>query len=116
MLHLTLPNGTLAPFTGKDIFVVFGENSTAGVGSTFNKRIKNTCHTSMRQGKAVSFDLGLLTGFAEKKSRFLGSSTTNMGMTSGYKRVEETYVTHWTPLKAEDGSVKKCVLTIVPKM
>lgn len=64
----------------------------------------------------MSFELSLLTGFAEKKSRFLVSSSGNGGMTSGFKRVEESYVTHWTPLKAEDGMVKKCVLTIVPKM
>ena len=71
---------------------------------------------ALKNEKAVSVELGLLTGFAEKKSShvwFSGGSSREEG---GLRRVEERYITHWTPLKGEDGSVKKVVLTIAPKL
>lgn len=56
-----------------------------------------------------------MTGFAEKKPGFFGGGGGG-GRNDGYRRVEERYVSHWTPLKGEDGGVKKVVLTIAPKM
>ena len=33
-----------------------------------------------------------------------------------WKRVEERYISHWTPVKDEEGRVGWCVLTIAPKV
>jgi len=120
MLHLTLPNGTIAPIVNKDIFIILGEHSASGPASSTNKALKRTIHTAIKAGKAVSVEIGLMTGFTEKKASFFGSGSNGNGGSrdgaSGFKKVEEKYVTHWTPLKVEDGNVKKIVLTIVPKM
>lgn len=62
-------------------------------------------------GKAVSVEIGLLTGFEERKGTgWFG------GREEGMRRVEEKYVTHWTPLKDEEGRVRWAVLTIAPKI
>lgn len=66
---------------------------------------------ALKVGKAVSVETGLLTGLEEKKGGgWFGVRE------EGLKRVEERYVTHWTPLKDEEGSVKWVVLTIAPKI
>lgn len=72
----------------------------------------------MKKGSAVSLEVGLLTGYAEKKggglasgkSWFRGGKTDALG-----GRTEERYVTHWTPLKDVQGRTKRVVLTIAPK-
>jgi hypothetical protein len=74
------------------------------------KALKQTVRDSLRTGKAVSVETGLLTGFEEKKSNgWFGADRDVL------RRVEEKYVTHWTPLKDEEGRVKWVVLTIAPK-
>jgi len=65
----------------------------------------------LKIGKAVSVEIGLLIGFEERKG-----STWYGGEKEGLRRVEEKYVTHWTPLKDEEARVKQVVLTIAPKM
>lgn len=71
---------------------------------------KQTVRDALKVGQAVSVETGLLTGFEEKKGTgWFG------GEKEGMKRVEERYVTHWTPLKDQDGRVKWVVLTIAPK-
>jgi hypothetical protein len=52
-----------------------------------------------------------MTGFEERKgSGWFGSEK------DGLRRVEDRYVSHWTPLKDEEGRTKWVVLTIAPKM
>lgn len=59
----------------------------------------------------MSVETGLLTGFTEVKGGnwFLGDRERRL------KRMEERYVTHWTPLKDAEGGVKFVVLSIAPK-
>ncbi|KAH9221223.1 hypothetical protein DL95DRAFT_519269 [Leptodontidium sp. 2 PMI_412] len=109
MLCLNLPNGGIAHIYNKDIFKVFSEFSTSS-SSSVNKVFKQTVRDALKVGQAVSVETGLLTGFEEKKGTgWFG------GEKEGMKRVEERYVTHWTPLKDQDGRVKWVVLTIAPK-
>jgi hypothetical protein len=113
MLHLNLPNGSIAPVQNKDIFVVLIDNSSSA--SSTSKYLKNTVRGAIRVGRAVSIEIGLMTGYEQKKSTgWLGGgshSTRNQ-----LRKVEEKYVSHWTPLKNEEGNTKKVVLTIVPKL
>lgn len=107
MLCLNLPNGAIAPIHNKDIFKVLSEHSSS---SSITKSFKNTVIDNLRVGKAVSVELGLLTGYAEVSSGFgIGKNKTS------FKRVEERYVSHWTPLKDEAGMVRWIILTIAPK-
>ncbi|KAH7384949.1 hypothetical protein BKA64DRAFT_153878 [Cadophora sp. MPI-SDFR-AT-0126] len=109
MLCLNLPNGGIAHIYNKDIFKVFSEFSTTS-SSSANKVFKQTVRDALKMGQAVSVETGLLTGFEEKKGTgWFG------GEKEGMRRVEERYVTHWTPLKDQDGRVKWAVLTIAPK-
>lgn len=110
MLCLNLPNGGVAPIYNKDIFKVLSEHSSSS-SSSIAKAFKSTVREALRVGKAVSVETGLLTGFEERKG-----STWYGGEKERLKRVEEKYVTHWTPLKDEEGRVKQVVLTIAPKM
>lgn len=68
---------------------------------------------ALSKGRAVSVETGLMTGFAERKSSggWLGSGNREGSL----KRVEERYITHWTPLKDEEGRVRWVVMTIAPK-
>lgn len=110
MLCLNLPNGGVAPIHNKDIFSILAEH-TASSSSTATKILKQNVRAAIKAGKAISVETGLLTGFAEKKgSGWFGSNQ------DGLKKAEERYVTHWTPLKDEDGQVKRVVLTIAPKI
>jgi hypothetical protein len=109
MLCLNLPNGGIAPIYNKDIFKVLAEHSSSA-SSSAAKSFKATVRDALRGGKAVSVETGLLTGFEERKG------TTWFGaQQEGLRRVEEKYVTHWTPLKDEEGRVRWAVLTIAPK-
>jgi ligand-binding sensor domain-containing protein len=110
MLCLNLPNGGVAPIYNKDIFKVLAEHSSSS-SSSLAKAFKSTVREALRRGKAVSVETGLLTGCEERKG-----STWFGGEKEGLRRVEEKYVTHWTPLKDEEGKVKQVVLTIAPKM
>lgn len=122
MLHLNMPNGSIVPIYNREIFSVLGEHSASGSSSSTAKSLKRSIHASLKSGRAVSVEIGLMTGFAEKKgSSWFGSSSGGVvgsrdGSGGVLRKVEERYVTHWTPLKGESGSVKKVVLTIVPKM
>jgi phototropin len=109
MLCLNLPNGGIAPIYNKDIFKVLAEHSSSS-SSSVAKAFKTTVRDALRAGKAVSVETGLLTGFEERKG-----TTWFGGQQEGLRRVEEKYVTHWTPLKDEEGSVRQVVLTIAPK-
>lgn len=115
MLGLNLPNGTIAPIHNKDIFFILAEHSALSTSSAA-KALKNTVRGALKNGKAVSVELALLTGFAEKKSSHAWFGSVGSKDEGIMRRVEERYVTHWTPLKAEDGIVKKVVLTIAPKI
>ncbi|KAH7312973.1 hypothetical protein BKA65DRAFT_467270 [Rhexocercosporidium sp. MPI-PUGE-AT-0058] len=109
LLCLNLPNGGIAHIYNKDIFKVFSEFSIS-TSSSGNKVFKQTVRDALKVGQAVSVETGLLTGFEEKKGTgWFG------GEKEGMKRVEERYVTHWTPLKDQEGRVKWVVLTIAPK-
>lgn len=69
----------------------------------------------LKAGKAVSVEIGLLTGMEQRKnSGFLGIGK-GPGKEGGLRRVEERYVSHWTPLKDEEGRSRWVVLTIAPK-
>lgn len=59
----------------------------------------------------MSVEIGLLTGFAESK----GSGWFSGGKEGSLRRVEERYITHWTPLKDQEGVVRFVVLSIAPK-
>ncbi|KAE9363619.1 hypothetical protein N431DRAFT_564246 [Stipitochalara longipes BDJ] len=110
MLCLNLPNGGIAPIYNKDIFKILAEHSSSS-SSSVAKVFRTTVRDALRIGKAVSVETGLLTGFEERKG------TTWFGaQQEGLRRVEERYVTHWTPLKDEEGKVKQVVLTIAPKV
>lgn len=109
MLCLNLPNGAIIPIYNKDIFKVLGDHSSSSSGTM--RSFKETVRVALRTGRAVSVELGLMTGFLERKSsNWFGSEK------DGLRRVEERYVTHWTPLKDEEGRTKWVVLTIAPKV
>jgi len=116
MLCLNLPNGSIAPIFHKDIFKVLAEHSGSS-SSSAAKAFKETVKAAISKGKAVSVETGLLTGFEERKEK---SGFRGMGGRSGGERtlvrVEEKYVTHWTPLKNEEGRTGWVVLTIAPKV
>ena len=114
MLCLNLPNGSIAPIFNKDIFRVLAEHSSPS--SSAMKVFKTTVREAISKGKAVSVETELLTGYEERKERsrfgrYLGGEGSR-----GLVRVEEKYVTHWTPLKDEEGRTTWVVLTIAPKM
>jgi hypothetical protein len=109
MLCLNLPNGAIVPIYNKDIFKVLAEHSSSS--SSAHKTFRETVKSSLRAGRAVSVELGLATGFEERKgSNWFGSEK------DGLRRVEERYVSHWTPLKDEDGSPRWVVLIVAPKI
>jgi PAS domain S-box-containing protein len=110
MLCLNLPNGGIAPIYNKDIFKVLAEHSSSS-SSSVAKTFRTTVRDALRTGVAVSVETGFLTGFEERKgAKWFG------GQQEGLRRVEERYVTHWTPLKDEEGRLRMVVLTIAPKV
>ncbi|CZR62126.1 related to nonphototropic hypocotyl protein 1 [Phialocephala subalpina] len=111
MLCLNLPNGSIAPIYNKDIFKVLSEHTSSPSSSSASKAFRSSVREALKVGKAVSVETGLLTGFEERKGGgWFG------GREDGMRRVEERYVTHWTPLKDEEGRVRWVVLTIAPKI
>lgn len=58
------------------------------------------------KGKAVSVEMGLLTGLETRRGGFAGIRE---------RRVEERYVGHWTPMKDVQGKTGLVILTIAPK-
>jgi len=111
MLCLNLPNGGIAPIYNKDVFRVLSDHSSS---SSLSKAFKQTVKDAIRAGKAVSVEIGLLTGFTERKP----STGFRFGGNNGditLRRVEEKYITHWTPVKDDEGRVKYVVLTVAPK-
>ncbi len=110
MLCLNLPNGGVAHIYNKDIFKVLSEYSSSS-SSSVAKAVKQTVRDALKVGHAVSVETVLLTGFEERKGTgWFG------GDKEGLRRVEERYVTHWTPLKDQHGGVRWVVLTIAPKI
>lgn len=116
MLRLNLPDGSIVPIYNQDVFVVLADNSSSA--SPTSKALKNTVRGAIRVGRAVSIDVALMTGYEQGKStewfgNGSGGTHTNKNQ---LRKVEEKYVSHWTPLKDEEGNTKKVVLTIVPKL
>lgn len=76
---------------------------------------------ALKKGSPVSVELGLLTGYEEVRVgggwRWGRSERDALGDAADTKlrRREERYVSHWTPLKDEEGRVRWVVLTIAPK-
>ena len=116
MLCLNLPNGSIAPIFNKDIFRILAEHSASS--SSAAKGFKTTVRDAISGGRAVSIEIGLLTGYEERKERSgFGRMLGERGEGGrGFVRVEEKYVTHWTPLKDEEGRTRWVVLTIAPKI
>lgn len=110
ILCLNLPNGDIAPIFNKDIFKVLSEHNSSLSSSTL-RPFRHTIINALYKGNAVSVEIGLLTGFAAKTRSgwFSGDQEPSM------KRVEERYVTHWTPLKDAEGNIGYVVMTIAPK-
>ncbi len=115
MLGLNLPNGGTVPVFGKDIFRVLLEYSSPS--SSVAKAVRGTVIGALKELRAVSVEVGLLTGLEEKKKKKSGffSSGSSSRTEDGWKRREEKFVTHWTPCKDEDGAVQLVVLIIAPK-
>jgi phototropin len=107
MLCLNLPNGGIAPIFNKDIFKILSEHSSS---SSTHKALKVTVKESIRKGNAISVELGLMTGMEIRRGGFTAIADRKVG------RAEERYVSHWTPLKDEEGRTTWVVLTIAPKM
>jgi hypothetical protein len=111
MLCLNLPNGSVIPIYNKEIFKVLSDYTSSSTSRI--KDFRKTVQEALKNGRAVSVETGLLTGFSEKKG---GSGWFGKGAErEGIVRTEEKYVTHWTPLKDEVGRVRYVVLTIAPK-
>ncbi|KAG9235145.1 hypothetical protein BJ875DRAFT_483491 [Amylocarpus encephaloides] len=110
MLCLHLPNGTVVPIYNRDIFKVLSEFSSSSASRA--KDFSNVVKDALREGRAVSVETNLLTGFVEKKT---GGGWFGGGDKDIVVRVDEKYVTHWTPLKDKEGRVSHVVLTIAPK-
>ncbi|TVY35580.1 Phototropin [Lachnellula occidentalis] len=111
ILCLNLPNGSIAPIYNKDIFKVLSEHTSSSNSSSVSKVLKYTVREALQKGNAVSVETGILTGFTEVK----GGSWFSGEREKRLKRVEERYVTHWTPLKDAEGCVKFVILSIAPK-
>jgi len=112
MLCLNLPNGGIVPIYNKDIFKVLSEHTSSSSSSSASKAFRQTVKDALQRGRAVSVETGLLTGFAERKS---GGGWFGGEKEGSLRRVEEKYITHWTPLKDEEGRVRRVVLSIAPK-
>ena len=106
LLCLNLPNGGAVPIFGKDIFKILSEHTQS---TSTHKALKNTVNQFLKKGNAVSLELGLMTGMESRRGGFTSMSDRRGG------RSEEKYVSHWTPLKDEEGRVTWVVLTIAPK-
>lgn len=114
MLCLNLPNGTIAPIFGRDIFPVLSAHSASLASHNTFKAFKATVTNAIVRGNAVSVETGLLTGIEEKKTGgWFGAGGAEKSV---LKRTEERYITHWTPLKDELGQVGWVVLTVAPKL
>ncbi|TVY38219.1 Phototropin-1B [Lachnellula subtilissima] len=111
ILCLNLPNGSIAPIYNKDIFRVLSEHTSSSASSSVSKELKTTVREALQKGNAVSVETGLLTGFAEVK----GGNWFSGDKEKKLKRMEERYVTHWTPLKDAEGCVRFVILSIAPK-
>jgi phototropin len=70
------------------------------------KNLRATVRELIRRGAAVSVELGLTTGMETKRSGF-----SIMG-DKKVIRTEEKYVSHWTPLKDEEGRSSWVVLPL----
>ncbi|RDW79521.1 hypothetical protein BP6252_04159 [Coleophoma cylindrospora] len=105
MLCLNLPNGSVAPIFHQDIFSVLSSHGT------ISKAFKSTVLDNLHARRAISLDIGLMTGYEEKKGRFFGSG----GAERSYRRVEEPYIAHWTPLMNDEEKVGWVVLMISPR-
>jgi hypothetical protein len=114
MLCLNLPNGSIAPIFNKDIFRVLAEHSPPSFSVA--KVFKQTVRDAISKGKAVSVETGLLTGSEERKERSGFGRFMGEGKERALVRAEEKYVTHWTPLKDDEGGTKWIILTIAPKI
>jgi phototropin len=106
MLCLNLPNGDIAPIYNKDIFKILAEHS---LSTAVQRALKLTVRENVKKGNAVSVELGLMTGMETRRGGF------NIMGDRRAVRTEEKYVSHWTPLKDEDGRTRWVVLTIAPK-
>lgn len=86
----------------RDIFKVLSDQPlSANIGKGF----KTTVRDAIKHGKAVSIELGMMTGIELVKK----------GGRTGTRRVEEKYTSHWTVMKDEEGRSRWVVFTIAPK-
>ena len=113
ILGLNLPNGGIAPIFQKDIFKILSEHSPSS--SSQARTFRDTVRNAIRAGKAVSVELGMMTGFEERKQSTGLGRLVNSDRHGSMVRVEEKYICHWTPVKDEDGFPQYVVLTICPK-
>ena len=114
MLCLNLPNGSVAPIFHKEIFRILAEHSP--LSSSVAKTFKTMVRDAIKKGEAVSVETELLTGYEERKERTGFGRMLGERGDGGLVRVEERYVTHWTPLKDEEGRPRWVVLTIAPNV
>jgi hypothetical protein len=83
---------------GRDVFKVLGERSVV-MAKTFKSSVKE----SLRVGKPISADISISTrSFSSRNS-------------SEHTRINQYYVTHWTPVKDEKGAVRFVIVTFTKR-
>ncbi len=100
MLCLSRPDEHLAALFREDIFRVLGD-----ISPSISKAFRSLVKDSISKGKAVSVDLELSTKDGRESTPRGISKTPNV----------EHYVTHWTPIKDQNGKTKFIVLIISPR-
>lgn len=134
-LLCTKPHG-IVPLYHKDIFTVLAEHSPPSTPSyttslskpsffgqklapgVLPKGFRSTVRDRLRVGEAVSLELNLWTGemLGEREMGGpVGGREGRDGKSREERRVEDRFVTHWTPLKDEAAKIKWVVLTIAPR-
>jgi hypothetical protein len=103
--------GAITPIYNKDIFKVLSDHSYSS--SSSHRAFKETVTIALRNGRAVSVEMGLSTAFEENS----GSGGHMLrGEKARSRKVDEKYISHWTPLKDEEGRTAWIVLAIAPMM
>lgn len=87
LLYPSKGTNQYANVVGSDVFKFLGQHSQNTLSRDYKSRVRN----AVRAGNAVSVDLVLCT------RRFMGF---------------ENFVTHWTPLKTDEGNTAFIVLTL----
>ena len=82
-----------AQFVGRDIFQVLSQHATS-ISRDFKYKVKEP----LAAGRAVSVDISMLEPHAMAR------------------RFDVKFVTHWTPLKDEEGEATFVILTLSSRM